>query len=365
MSAGFFILMPVLSYQLLLRPGMDAAYVAFLNNLRYICQDLSMIPCALVLRYISARKALSWAAAVRGLGFLLFAVQSRAGLAVAAVLTGLGGALFFPASLELYMAVTREEERGLVFARREMFNSLGAVIGPVICSLLLRRGFELNCLVAGLLYMGCAVMSRLGLPETPLSVPQKGGRRKDSWRGLIVFMCCCALAAVWQNQQMVAMSVYARRLDYAGVEWITLVIYAFMTLVQVPLSCWAAKRLGTPRTLALSLLLYAAGIAVQRYAPGVWALYAGNLVFAVGLVLFGPAKNSAFSALDSRVEAGMLVGAHGLFTSIGSATVGTLFGGLFSSGSGWQLALLSAGTAVAAGLFVCASPREIKNKTEG
>lgn len=360
---GFFLLIPVMNYQLLLRPGMDAAYIAFLGNLRYICQDLSMIPCACMLKRVSGKRALSCAAVIRGFGFMLFAAQSRTGLILAAVLTGVGGGLFFPAAMELYRSMTQAEERGLVFARREMLNSLGAVIGPVICSLL--RRFELVCLGAGLLYMSCAVVSWLGLPETAPTAQKPRAHRKRSWHGIIIFMACCAVASVWQNQQMAAMAIYAHRLDYAGVEWITLVVYAFMTLAQVPLSCWAAEKLGTPCTLALSVLLFMTGLLVQQYASGIWGLYAGNLVFALGILLFGPAKSSAFSALHGRVEVSMLVGVHGLLTSIGSASVGALFGELYNSDAGWTMAALAAGGAVTAGILGYASPQEIRNKTEG
>lgn len=365
MSIGFFILMPVLNYQLLLRPGMDAAQVAFLNNLRYICQDVSMIPCAYALKHISARKALAAAALVRGLGFMLFAAAEPSVLKAAAVLTGLGGSLFFPAAMTLYLSVAESGERERAFARREMLNSLGALIGPVVCSALMGRGFERVCLVAGLLYLLCMVLSWVALPEKAPEPTKTVAPRKSVWKGLGLFMGCCALAAVWQNQQLIAMAVYARERSYAGVEWITLAAYAFMTLVQMPLSRWAAKRLDTPRTLALSVLLFAAGLAIQRYGSGVWTLYVGNLVFASGSVLFMPAKSHAFSALHGRVEAGMLVGVHGLLTSVGSMSMGAAFGVAYNGGSnGLWLALL-AGSAATAAALAYAAPQEIKSHTEG
>ena len=360
MSVGFFMLIPIMSYQLLSRPGMNAAYVAFLNNLRFICQDMAMIPCAYLLRRCSARKVLTAAALLRGLGFILYSAQSRALLSLAAVFTGLGGALFFPAAMQMYLLLTEEAERERVFARREMLNSLGAVIGPVLCSLLLRNSYKAVCIGAGLLYMLCGMLSMKVFPEI---IPQErtaSVRRESSWKGLLLFMVCCSLVAVWQNQQMIAMAVYAHNLDYAGVEWITLISYGLMTLVQMPLSRRVGGRIGALYTIALSVLLFVCSLAVQRFASDVWMLYAGNLLFALGIVLFVPAKNSVFAALHGRVEASILIGVHGLMTSLGSAFLGTAFGAMYNGDAGvmWIWLLLS-GVAVA-GVLGFISMRGIK-----
>ena len=366
LSTGFFILMPVLSYQLLCRPGTDAAYVAFLNNLRCICQDLSMIPAAYAVRRTGARRGMVAAALARGLGFMLFAGQSRSVLTLTAVLTGLGGGLFFPAAMELYTFATGPENRERVFARREMLNSLGAVAGPLLCSLLLPGGFRLVCLCAGGLYMACALAGWRTLPDKPAE--QAGScRRAEPVRrkGLAFFMLCCALAAVWQNQQMTVMAVYAHRLDYGGTQWITLAAYAMMAVVQVPASRFAADRLGTAWTLAAAAALFVIGVAVQMYALNVPALYAGNLLFALGMVLFMPAKNSAFAALQGRVEAGMLVGIHGVLTSAGSASLGSALGASYGEGTGaLRLALLTGGMLLAA-MLGWLSPKELQKRGGG
>lgn len=366
MSTGFFILIPVLSYQLLCRPETDAAYVAFLNNLRCICQDLSMIPAAYAMRRVGARRGLIAAALARGLGFMLFAGQSHGVLTLAAMLTGFGGGLFFPAAMELYTFMTVPENRGRVFARREMLNSLGAVVGPLLCSVLLPRGFGRVCLCAGMLYMFCALTGWWVLPEKPVKQAGNSQRMGPVQRkGLVLFMLCCALAAVWQNQQMMVMAVYAHELSYDGTQWITLAAYTMMTMVQVPASRWAASKLGTAWTLAAATGLFVTGVAVQMFAPNVLALYAGNLLFALGMALFIPAKNSAFAALQGRVEAGMLVGIHGVLTSAGSASLGTVLGSCYGDGPGaLRLSLLTGGLLLAA-MLGWLSPKELHKRSGG
>lgn len=366
LSTGFFVLMPVLSYQLLCRPGMSAAYVAFLNNLRCICQDLSMIPAAYAVRRAGARRGLAVAALVRGLGFLLFAAESRAVLALAAGLTGLGGGLFFPAAMELYTAMTGPENRSRAFARREMLNSLGAVVGPLVYTALLPGGLRRVCLASGGLYVLCAVAGLRLLPEAPVGRAQDSRRENPApRRGMAVFMVCCALAAVWQNQQMTVMAVYAHRLGYDGTQWMTLAAYVMMAAVQVPVSGWAARRLGTARTLAAAVVLFVAGVAVQMLAPDVRSLYAGNLVFALGMVLFMPAKNSAFAALRGRMEAGMLVGIHGVLTSLGSATLGTVLGACYAGGSSPLRLATLAGGLLLSGMLARLSPEAIRKRNGG
>lgn len=359
MSVGYFVLMPVLSYELLDSGGLEAAFVAFLGNLRAVAQDLAMIPAALALKRITARKALVLACVMRGMGFLLFGAGDRAVLVSAAVFTGMGGGLFFPAAMRMYVDLTHPSERASAFARREMLNSLGAVIGPLLCALLLPGGLRTLCLASGILYMGCALASLHTLPSCP---PWESPVQKTAtlavWRPYAGFMTSCALAAVLQNQQTVVLAVCAKKMGYAGVQWVTLAVYAFLALIQMPLSGWTAARLSVPVTLALSVLLFVIGLAVQWFLPALGWLYLGNLVFACGIALFVPAKNQAFASMQQQMDAAMSVGVHGLMTSVASASVGSVFVLAYDERHESLLPLLlGGGVALSAALARSVAPR--------
>lgn len=143
LSTGFFILMPVLSYQLLCRPGTDAAYVAFLNNLRCICQDLSMIPAAYAVRRAGARRGL--VAAALYAGNLLFA---------------LGMVLFMPAKNSAFAALQGRVGAGMLVGIHGVLTSAGSASlgsslgasygeGPVALRLVLLTGGMLLAAMLG------------------------------------------------------------------------------------------------------------------------------------------------------------------------------------------------------------------------
>lgn len=334
MSAGFYLILPLLGNELIGARGIPVAAVTLILNTRIFTQDLLMLPAGLLADRIGSRNALILGAVSRGMGFLLMAFTSSVPrLLLANLLAGLGGSFFFPASLSLYAGLTDESNRLRVFSIREALNSLGNVVGPLAGTALLFLGFAWVGIASALIFFGsaAAVFFFVDAGKGRRSTLRRGtpgwraalGDRRFLWFSVILMV-----VTVYMNQQMIAVPVRVNQIEpgYAYVGVIFSLSSGMMALLQIRLTGLVSKYFSQYRIIGLAAAFYAAGLGVMGIFDGIWALYAGSAVYCIGALLLQPAKNVLISRYAPEGAAGSYFGCQGLVN-----TFGNLF---FSTGLG-------------------------------
>ncbi|MGW2118775.1 MFS transporter, partial [Streptomyces zhihengii] len=163
-NTGFYLLIPYLAVHLTENAGMSAAAVGIVLGVRNLSQQGLFLIGGSASDRLGARGVIIAGCALRTAGFGLFALGDElAVLLAASVLSGLAGALFNPA-VRTYLTLEAGERRAEAFALFNVFATTGALIGPLLGSVLLLVGFRTSALVAAGIFAVLTVAQALVLP---------------------------------------------------------------------------------------------------------------------------------------------------------------------------------------------------------
>ncbi|GAB7105516.1 MFS transporter [Streptomyces phaeofaciens JCM 4814] len=163
-NTGFYLLIPYLATHLDEDLGMSAVVVGVVLGVRNLSQQGLFIIGGSAADRLGARGVIITGCALRTAGFALFALgDGLAVLLAASVLSGLAGALFNPA-VRTYLAQEAAERRAEAFALFNVFATTGALIGPLLGSVLLLVDFRTSALTAAGIFAALTVAQALVLP---------------------------------------------------------------------------------------------------------------------------------------------------------------------------------------------------------
>ncbi|NKX49155.1 MFS transporter [Arthrobacter deserti] len=287
-NLGFYAVVPFLAGAMGGDYGLDAAAVGLVPGARTFSQQGMFLFGGMLADRWGARRAILTGCLVRILGYATLAAASDFTLfLLGAVLTGVGGALFSPA-LESRLShadsptgaggpAGGKTGRPPVFVWLAVTGEVGAVLGPVLGSLLLGWGFD-AALAAGIgIFAAVTVLLWYRLPAVPARSLQKqdaggpggthaGARPALRCLGDRCFVVFCMLAGtnmLAYNQLYFAVPVELSRrgLDGAWLGALVLLASALTLLLQLPVAA-AGRRLGPARALSAGFVLLAAAFTV-------------------------------------------------------------------------------------------------------
>ncbi|MBD9729838.1 MFS transporter [Streptomyces caniscabiei] len=182
-NIGFYLLIPYLATHLTENLGMSAAVVGIVLGVRNLSQQGLFIIGGSASDRLGARGVIIAGCALRTVGFGLFALgDGLAVLLAASVLSGLAGALFNPA-VRAYLSQEAGERKAEAFALFNVFATAGALIGPLLGSVLLLVDFRTSALTAAGIFAVLTVAQALVLPARKAE-PSGGGVLGD-WREVL------------------------------------------------------------------------------------------------------------------------------------------------------------------------------------
>jgi predicted MFS family arabinose efflux permease len=182
-NTGFYLLIPYLATHLTENLGLSAAVVGVVLGVRNLSQQGLFVIGGSAADRLGARGVIIAGCALRTAGFALFALGDGLDVLLAAsVLSGLAGALFNPA-VRAYLAQAAGERRAEAFALFNVFATTGALIGPLLGSVLLLVDFRTSALTAAGIFAVLTVAQALVLPARPVE-PSGGGLLAD-WREVV------------------------------------------------------------------------------------------------------------------------------------------------------------------------------------
>nr|WP_206325153.1 MULTISPECIES: MFS transporter [unclassified Streptomyces] len=179
-NTGFYLLVPYLAVHLTDDLGLSAVAVGLVLGLRNLSQQGLFLIGGSAADRLGARGVIIAGCALRTLGFGLFALGDGLPVLVAAsVLSGLAGALFNPA-VRTYLAQEAGDRKAEAFALFQVFATTGALLGPLLGSLLLLGGFRTAAVTAAAVFALLTVAQAAVLPARP--VPPPAGTVLGDWR---------------------------------------------------------------------------------------------------------------------------------------------------------------------------------------
>ncbi|MFF9012190.1 MFS transporter [Streptomyces sp. NPDC014870] len=170
-NTGFYLLIPYLAIHLSDDLGLSAAVVGVVLGLRNLSQQGLFLIGGSAADRLGARGVIIAGCALRTVGFALFALGDALPLLLAAsILSGLAGALFNPA-VRTYVAQEAGERKAEAFALFNVFATTGALLGPLLGSLLLLVDFRAAAVTAAAVFAVLTLAQLLVLPARPVPTP--------------------------------------------------------------------------------------------------------------------------------------------------------------------------------------------------
>ncbi|WP_411104964.1 MFS transporter [Streptomyces sp. cmx-4-9] len=173
-NTGFYLLIPYLATHLTDDLGHSAAVVGTVLGLRNLSQQGLFVIGGSAADRLGARGVIIAGCALRTVGFGAFALGDSLPLLIAAsLLSGLAGALFNPA-VRTYVAQEAGERKAEAFALFNVFATAGALLGPLLGTLLLLVDFRAAAVTAAGVFAVLTLAQFLVLPAREAPAPDSG-----------------------------------------------------------------------------------------------------------------------------------------------------------------------------------------------
>ncbi|EIX1764528.1 MFS transporter [Cronobacter sakazakii] len=271
-NIGFYAVVPFLAIYLRDDMLLSGGLIGTIIGLRTFSQQgMFLLGGALSDRY-GARAIILCGCVVRITGYLLLALGgSLWAVVLGACLTGVGGALFSP-SIESLLAQAGTRSRAEWFALFAVCGELGAVLGPVLGSLMAGFGFKTMALAGAGVFIVALVALFILLPRTP---HRDGPLQIVPWwqtfhqPRFVAFILAYSAYLYSYNQLYLALPVELRRSGSSDAALGPLFILASLLIItlQLPLAR-ISRRFGAARMLPLGFgLLAASFVSVALFAP--------------------------------------------------------------------------------------------------
>lgn len=384
-NTGFYMLIPFLADYLLDDIGLSAATVGVVLGIRNLSQQGLFLVGGSAADRLGARGVIIVGAAIRAVGFALFAVGgSLTVVLLAAALTGFAGALFNPA-VRAYIAQDSGERRAEAFALFNVFGNVGSTLGPVLGVWLVAIGFRVTAVVAAGIFAALTLAQFLVLPAREVAT-SRGGVAADLrevvanrafWGFALALMGMFAL----QSQIYFVLTLQAQQVAGPGgaapavaALFITETVITIAFQVRVTRLCKQGMARGPAMALGLAVMGLAflvppagaalipgptgsgaAGSGVLAVVTGLGPVLAGAGVLALGVMIAQPFVNELIPAFGPPRLTGTYFGAFYMLAGLATVCLTPLVGTVIDVGGdalAWGPGLLCAAAGLASAAAV-------------
>ncbi|HEU5315617.1 MAG TPA: MFS transporter, partial [Chloroflexota bacterium] len=165
MSAGFFLLIPLLSVHLTQDVGFSGAAAGAVLAIRQLTQQGLMLFGGALADRVGYKRVIAAGMLVRAVGFLGFGLgDSLPVILASAVVAALGGALFEATGKAALASLAPPAARARLFSLSALAGGVGTTCGPLLGVWLLRFSFRWVGVAAGGFFLVAAVLSAALLP---------------------------------------------------------------------------------------------------------------------------------------------------------------------------------------------------------
>jgi MFS family permease len=296
---------------------------------------------------------------VAGAGVFAFSVlgyrlaHSVAAMIVMRALTGAGEALFFVGAASAISDLAPDERRGEALSFFSLALYAGIGVGPILGEATIDGSdFSLVWMAAAAIGM-VAVLLSIPVPDTrPEGSPSSGPSRLVH-RAAVVPGTVLLTVLIGMSGFFAFVPLYV---EDVGLEGSRLVFVTFSVVVILIRSLGAKMpdRLGAARSSLAALVCSAAGLLVMGAWGEAAGLFAGTIVFGVGVALATPALMSLAIGSAPASERGWVIGTFTAFIDLGFG-LGPVVLGVVAAALGYRGTFLTGAAVAAAGLMLLLS----------
>ncbi|MFF7717831.1 MFS transporter [Streptomyces luteogriseus] len=331
-NTGFYLLIPYLATHLTENLGLSAAAVGVVLGVRNLSQQGLFIIGGSASDRLGARGVIIAGCALRTLGFALFALgDGLAVLLAASVLSGVAGALFNPA-VRAYLAQEAGERRAEAFALFNVFATTGALIGPLLGSVLLLVDFRTSALTAAGIFAVLTVAQALVLPARRAEPSGRGligdWREVLGNRAFLAFALAMVGMFTLENQLYLLLPDGAR--DATGWDGAAGLVFLVGTVANLALQLRITRSLkargSRGRWIVVGLTVMGLAFLPPALLPGLVPVLAGALLLSTGIMIAQPFVMELIPGFGRPGLTGTYFGTFYVFSgvaaAVGNAAVG-------------------------------------------
>ncbi|HET7770369.1 MAG TPA: MFS transporter [Chloroflexota bacterium] len=346
MSAGFFMLIPLLSVHLTQNLGFSGAAAGAILAVRQLTQQGLMVFGGALADRVGYRPIIAVGMLVRALGFFGFAVADTLPVILAsAIVAALGGALFEATGKAALASLVAPEARPRTFSLSSLAGGIGTTGGPLLGVALLPLSFAWVGIASGAFFFAAFVISALLLPPMAgagSAAPPLRQTLATVSRDKRFLTFTALLTAYWllHNQIYISVPLWATRVT-GGAEIVGL-LYAVNAgaglLLQYPLVTWASRRASPTALVAVGMAIMGAGLGLfalttptlnTSTSTAVLVMCTAVTIYAAGRSLVEPSKDVVTTHLAPPNQLAAYFGVSFLALAIGGSTGNYLGGWLY------------------------------------
>ncbi|WP_436495167.1 MFS transporter [Actinokineospora sp. HUAS TT18] len=330
-NTGFYLLIPYLATHLTDDIGMSAAMVGVILGVRTLSQQGLFLIGGTASDRLGPRQVIIAGCGLRTIGFALFALGDTMPILLAAsVLSGLAGALFNPA-VRAYIAVEAADRRAEAFALFNVFAQTGALVGPLLGSLLLLWDFRVSALVAAGIFAALTIAQAFALPrkDTPPAQTTVIGDWRECLHNKSFLAFTLALTGMFalQNQLYLVLPIAAKKAT--GSASSVAAVFIVSTVTTLALQVRITRKLShRPRhhSIAIGLATMGVGFLAPALSESLAAVLIATVGLALGVMITQPFVYELIPTFGRESLAGTYFGmfylASGIVAAVGNAGIG-------------------------------------------
>jgi MFS family permease len=332
-NTGFYLLIPYLATHLGENLGMSAAVVGIVLGVRNLSQQGLFIIGGSASDRLGARGVIIAGCALRTVGFALFALGDGLPVLLAAsVLSGLAGALFNPA-VRAYLAQEAGERKAEAFALFNVFATTGALIGPLLGSVLLLVDFRTSALTAAGIFAVLTVAQALALPARKVEPSGNGGVLGD-WREVLgnrAFLAfALAMVGMFTLENQLYLLLPDRAREATGWDGAAGIVFLVGTVANLALQLRITRNLKSrgdrARWIAAGLAVMGLAFVPPALVAGAVPVLLGTLLLYLGIMIASPFVLELIPGFGRPELTGTYFGifyvVSGIAAAVGNAVVG-------------------------------------------
>ncbi|MET9319357.1 MFS transporter [Streptomyces sp. NPDC003038] len=352
-NTGFYLLIPYLATHLSDDLGLSAAVVGVVLGVRNLSQQGLFLLGGSAADRLGARGVIIAGCALRTVGFALFALGDALPLLLAAsILSGLAGALFNPA-VRTYVAQEAGDRKAEAFALFNVFATTGALLGPLLGSLLLLVDFRAAAVTSAAVFAVLTLAQLLVLPARKMPAPQTcvlaDWREAVRSRGFVAFSLAMIGMYGLENQLYLLLPHAAVRAS--GWDGSIGLLFLGGTVANLLFQLRITRRLkaagSRARWIATGLAVMGLGFVPPMLVSGISAphpahlllVLAGTLLLHLGVMIAQPFVMELIPAFGraglTGTYYGLFYAVSGIAAAVGSAAVGWAMDTAGHTGLAW------------------------------
>ncbi|CAG9297398.1 Multidrug resistance protein MdtH [Celerinatantimonas diazotrophica] len=363
-------LLPYLADHLQRSLGLSPWYVGLVIGLRVLSQQGLFLIGGTLGDYLGYKRLILLGCLIRVLGFALLGLaQNLPLLLLGAFFTGFAGALFTPSS-NAYLAYQAPDQvqRNRIFAMQNWAREGGLLLGPLVGVSFMAVSFMWVGLVSALLFLALFFIQWCFLPELSEQVKRSATEQRfwQQWSSMIknehfmgFILCACAFHLFFQQLYLSLPNEISRRgLGSDVITWVFMTTSILGITLQMPISRWVSRTLGSAKAMGLGLLLMGGSFLcfLVDVADFSWLSFiAYGVIFSLGSMLLLPLLGAHIPLFCDKSELGSYYGLYscvgGIAAFLGNVIIGWLLS-LDGLNHNWiWLALALLGTLSGMGMY--------------